>query len=462
MANIFTYDIHCKALWRFESGALVTDSIGGNTLTNHGASADSSYYMEGSYSSLFERYEYMNITDSNLSTGFPFKSGDTNKKISVCFWARVARVYDGALLSKFDFSSGLRCFSIRYTSAGTFFIQLGYNSGGSYTNYTHGSTFPKNTWQHITFSYDNSDRSYALRLRDASGNIVGTDLTGTAANDISITTAPLEVNSYNGGNNAQWGRIDELVFFDDIITAAEATQIAQGNYHEGLSQLAVYYNAGTDETSSWTNPARVWDHSLTDYANQLLEGSGYSGYLLSTGIYTSDPGDIVTILQVEVGAKYYDSQLQGSLFIYPYVGGSSSNYYIVSNYIIPTEYHDITNCTNAPDPWTWDDIVALDLRTRSHNNYFDVSSSRIYEIWLRITYVPQANEPIPEQLHYYKNGIVNINIYPFSAGIDNYMNITYSGTQVGYIPIVSGNGTGSHPTDLRIYKDGIYTVQSER
>jgi len=306
MANIFTYDIHCKALWRFESGALVTDSIGGNTLTNHGASADSSYYMEGSYSSLFERYEYMNITDSNLSTGFPFKSGDTNKKISVCFWARVARVYDGALLSKYDFSSGLRCFSIRYTSAGTFFIQLGYNSGGSYTNYTHGSTFPENTWQHITFSYDNSDRSYALRLRDASGNIVGTDLTGTAANDISITTAPLEVNSYNGGNNAQWGRIDELVFFDDIITAAEATQIAKGNY------------------------------------------------------------------------------------------------------------------------------------------------------------VPQANEPIPEQLHYYKNGIVNINIYPFSAGIDNYMNITYSGTQVGYIPIVSGNGTGSHPTDLRIYKDGIYTVQSER
>jgi hypothetical protein len=31
MANDFSADSNCKALWRFENGALTTDSKGGNT-----------------------------------------------------------------------------------------------------------------------------------------------------------------------------------------------------------------------------------------------------------------------------------------------------------------------------------------------------------------------------------------------------------------------------------------------
>ena len=34
MANDFSSDSNCVALWRFESGALTADSIGTNTLTN--------------------------------------------------------------------------------------------------------------------------------------------------------------------------------------------------------------------------------------------------------------------------------------------------------------------------------------------------------------------------------------------------------------------------------------------
>ena len=48
MANDFSGDPSCKAVWRFENGALTADSKGANTLTAvNGPTADTSLYKEG-------------------------------------------------------------------------------------------------------------------------------------------------------------------------------------------------------------------------------------------------------------------------------------------------------------------------------------------------------------------------------------------------------------------------------
>ena len=91
MANDFSGDSNCKALWRFESGALTTDTIGSNTLTDYNTvGEDTTNHMEGSCAADFEKSnsEHFVITDANLDSGFPLKSGDTNKKISICFRVR--------------------------------------------------------------------------------------------------------------------------------------------------------------------------------------------------------------------------------------------------------------------------------------------------------------------------------------------------------------------------------------
>ena len=53
MANDFSGDNSCKALWSFESGALTTDSKSTNTLTNNGADEEPTNHMEGSCGAAF-------------------------------------------------------------------------------------------------------------------------------------------------------------------------------------------------------------------------------------------------------------------------------------------------------------------------------------------------------------------------------------------------------------------------
>ena len=109
MANDFSGDANCVALWRYESGALDVDSIGGNDLTASGIfpTANTTDYKEGAGSADFEKgsFQYLRRNDVNLDAGFPLKSGDANKKISVCSWFQMESTgtqmglftkYDGA------------------------------------------------------------------------------------------------------------------------------------------------------------------------------------------------------------------------------------------------------------------------------------------------------------------------------------------------------------------------------
>ena len=106
MANNFTGDVNCVALWNFESGALTTDSIGTNTLTdNNTVGTNASDFKEGAACADLTRAnsEYFSITDADLDAGFPLKSDDSNKKISVCFWfKRRANLTNHFLFSKND------------------------------------------------------------------------------------------------------------------------------------------------------------------------------------------------------------------------------------------------------------------------------------------------------------------------------------------------------------------------
>jgi len=251
MANNFSGDNNCKALWRFESGALITDSKGTNTLTiSASPTANTTTYKEGSASVQLNKAEsdYLFITDTNLNAGFPLKDGDTNKKISICCWAYVVSSPSASagyvLWSKwYPVGTQKRSFVVMfYNDAGIIKarIGIGYGDGSLNENYNHASGLSLSTWYHITSTYDNADKSYAIRIRDANGNIVGTDLTGTAtldANGVYVSTQEVRVGTLA---NSAWfwdGEIDEMVAFSDIITAAEATQIAQGTY--GTSGLSI-------------------------------------------------------------------------------------------------------------------------------------------------------------------------------------------------------------------------------
>lgn len=249
MANNFTNDPNCKALWKFDSGALTTDSISTNTLTNTGVAEDTVNHKEGTGCGDWEVTEsdYMSIADASLATGFPLKSNDTTKVISLCGWIKLETLPSSAhyvIYSKYDAAGNKRSFWFSVlNTAGTsvFRLILGYNAGASAEGFSHGSSLSAATWYHYTVTYDNADKSYAIRIRDTNGNTVGTDLTGTATLDVNklyVGTEPVRIGIANVTPYGYFdGLMDEKVVFSDIITSSEDAQIAQGVYGAGAGQI---------------------------------------------------------------------------------------------------------------------------------------------------------------------------------------------------------------------------------
>ncbi len=230
--NNFSSDPNAVALWRLEAGKLTVDSLSTNTLSNKGVTANTANYKEGQASGDFEvdENDYMQIVDPNLSAKFPFKNGTSNKKMSVCFWARFESM-PKTNESEFLFTKeapGKNSLVIKtYNSLGVMRLQfgIGYNSGQQWQIASHDSPLAVGVWYHISVTCDAATRRYYLRIWDDSAKaVLGADKSGMFSYDVSITDAPVRI-----GNLCD-GLIDEMVVFKDILTVAEMDAIREGTY----------------------------------------------------------------------------------------------------------------------------------------------------------------------------------------------------------------------------------------
>ena len=247
MANNFTGDSNAKALYSLESGALGTDSLNAVNMTNSGVTANTSTYKEKAASGSFvaASSQHMYLANSSLPSGFPWKSDDTNKSGSILSWVYMNSLPAGAntIFGKYNsVTADERSIVMQvrnFSGSGKATMVLGYNSGTQAEVVPeHATALSLSTWYHITWTYNNADKSYGIYIRDINGNTVGVDKTGTAtldANKLSVTTGSMTIGCFyvSGApftNYIMDGLLDETVIFRDIITPAEATQIAQGVY----------------------------------------------------------------------------------------------------------------------------------------------------------------------------------------------------------------------------------------
>lgn len=232
-ANDFSADANCMTLYNFESGALTADSKGGNTLTNHGVTDDLVNFKQGSCSGNFHLSDYMDIADADLDAGFPLKNGDTNKKISICFWVRFdATASYMTIAGKWDGPTNKRSilFCCGYPISTKFALLIGYNSGLSFEKITDDTVAIGNgKWYHVAYTFQDSDKSYRIRIYDADADTT-TESTGNSTNNINVEDAPFEIGRYDAGGGVIDGRIDEMVVFKDILTSDEIDEIRAGTY----------------------------------------------------------------------------------------------------------------------------------------------------------------------------------------------------------------------------------------
>jgi hypothetical protein len=244
-ANDFSGDANCIALYRFENNPL-HDYQGSNSLAIGGEpDIDAVDFKEGVSSADFESENNDRLAQYNvwLQTGFPGKSGDTNKKLSVCCWFKLESVA-GAYAPDYGYRSicgiikqALYSWGVAISnSTGTNYarFRLGYNNGDSVEEITNTNrTISTGVWYHLLVSYQNSDKSYRVRVYDTS-NSTAYSATGNTTNNINVEAGVFEVGSAENQSVGEFdGRLDELVIFNDIVTTDEQDQIIAGTYDAG-------------------------------------------------------------------------------------------------------------------------------------------------------------------------------------------------------------------------------------
>lgn len=238
--NNFANDPHCRALWRFESGALTTDSKGSNTLTNNNTvTEDTTNFMEGACSASFDLVndEYFNITDSNLDSMFPLKIGDTSPEFTVLFWFHLATLATNqAFYSKWTTSARSLLILFEPSNDERLSAYFGHTNGTGSERKSLAHSLEANRDYHCAVTYRDSDKSYKIRLWDNTAETVYS-IAGTVTNNISIKDPDVEIGSQNGGNYGLDGRMDEAVVFDRVLLDSEIDAIRKGVY--GVNSISV-------------------------------------------------------------------------------------------------------------------------------------------------------------------------------------------------------------------------------
>ena len=232
--NDFTGDANCKALWNMDvATGILTDSIGGNTLTDVGnVQQDTVDFQQGDAAADFIPIDGFNVADADLDAGFPFKNGDTTKKISMCFWFKSDLASHNFVTIFSKWRSGKKSWAA-LVNGNRVTMGIGYNNGitSDWSSVETNTVIQQSQWYHVGITYDDADRSWRIRVWDEDASLVQ-ETTGTAPQNINIEDSHIDIGSITGGSN--WdGLIDELVVFNDILTADEIDEIRQGIYGAG-------------------------------------------------------------------------------------------------------------------------------------------------------------------------------------------------------------------------------------
>jgi hypothetical protein len=226
MANDFSTDTSCKALWRFENGALLADSIGGNTLTASASSpvADTVDFLEGAACADFEydNSQYFYIADASLDAGFPLKNGDTKKIIAICSKFKMERVdITTWIWSKYNSTTDMRVFGIYISSAGKLGFYCGYNAGATGELITADYVLTAGRWYSLGIWCDGVRKELYVRIYDHSTSAVVYSGFLPFTNVLNVEASAVCIGAKADPTNYFDGRIDEVVVFDRILLCRE-------------------------------------------------------------------------------------------------------------------------------------------------------------------------------------------------------------------------------------------------
>jgi len=363
MANNFTTDSSCKALWDFESGALGTDSIDSNTLNLvNSPTANTTNYKQGAASIQLNGSNQLGyIHDGTLVTnGFPLNSGDTVKKISVCCWFYWTGSWYQTIWSKSAYNANKTSIWLD-TGAGGLRIIWG-NGGSSVQTIGTGLGISSNTWYHVTVIADGVNQILHVLLYNATTQGY-TYFTTTPSAAMGVCNADWTVGSggiYGTSSDGQYftGEIDEMVVFNRLLNINEVLQIIAQTYTGPWSAPSPGNNFAGN-----ANIQAVWDFesisSTTPDSSPVAGGNGAN--TLTTETYSNAP--IADPFGVQQGSDaaylnlgYFqiaDSALSAH---FPLKSTCTDNQATICGWVIPTVLPTGSNVC-----WIWSKVLSAGI-----------------------------------------------------------------------------------------------------
>lgn len=160
-----------------EGGLDLSDSVGSNDLINQNATLYTSSPPEGN------GWANVSLGSSALmyvpsGVGLPLHTGDVGKSFSFACCVRFPTGGSGPIISKFK--SGKRSFHFwRDGTNKNLHVYIGKNDTEStFVEVYHTTALSDNTTYWVLFSYINYSKTWAIRIRNTSGDLVGTDAGG--------------------------------------------------------------------------------------------------------------------------------------------------------------------------------------------------------------------------------------------------------------------------------------------
>ena len=234
MANNITADPNCISLWRFEAGAMLTDTAGNNDLTyaygeEFSPIEDTSVYKEGDCSALWRVSEEQPciINDANLSNDFPLKSDVADTTFSWVLWIKpeVLTYTNQYILGKMDGSDRDQVLIIPSNAIPKWKFEI----AGSQIDT--GISPTSLAWHHVAITHDGDTNDLNIRIYNENTDSTDTFHVELSGGDIIVpANKPWMVCSY--WTNLKFN-LDELAIFNRVLTPAEIDEIRAGIFGDG-------------------------------------------------------------------------------------------------------------------------------------------------------------------------------------------------------------------------------------
>ena len=234
MANDFSGDANCVALYRFEDDALTVDSKDSNTLTPMlTVNEDLVNFKEGACAVSLGGFGALYRSNGGLSSDFPFKANSGNEILSIAAWI-YPTVIPGSgnidtIVGQWYVGGGASHWVLALIDS-TLRFGLGYNSCANQEYWTICILSQANRWYHIGLTYDAVNKLGVVRVWDDVAQIATTyphDFT----NSHSCNGAPFFMIGADGaGDNFFNGKIDEIPVFNRILSIEEIDAIRMGAF----------------------------------------------------------------------------------------------------------------------------------------------------------------------------------------------------------------------------------------